>query len=240
MTNKANMEEEIKKLIELQGLDMEIYRLRNNIELIPLKISEYDTFIKEKESIYKGTEGELTKLHLLRKEKEGDLKSKEETIKKQEGQLYQVKTNQEYGVLEKEIGSLKADNSILEEDILTLMDSADSKAKELEDNKTLYEKEKVKLEAEKKQLVSEKTNFEEDLKKLELQRAEFAQKIDKNILPKYERILVSKDGDALSCIQAHACGGCNMNLPPQVVNEVMLKKNLIVCSNCSRILYTKD
>jgi len=34
-----------------------------------------------------------------------------------------------------------------------------------------------------------------------------------------------------------ACQGCNMNVPPQVINEVKMKNELIICENCSRILY---
>ena len=44
----------------------------------------------------------------------------------------------------------------------------------------------------------------------------------------------SRDGPA------DACGGCNMNLPPQVINEIMMKKNLIFCESCARILYIEE
>jgi len=37
-----------------------------------------------------------------------------------------------------------------------------------------------------------------------------------------------------------ACGACNINLPPQVINEIRLKQELIHCGSCARILYINE
>ena len=117
-----NLADEIKKLIELQDIDFEIYKIRTDLEEMPGRIAAYDEIIKDKEHIFKDSEEKLKKVELERKQKEMDLKTKEDQIKKQQGQLFQIKTNKEYAALEKEIGSAKADNSILEEEILKLFD----------------------------------------------------------------------------------------------------------------------
>ncbi len=240
MAEKISLSDEIKRLIELQQLDGDIIRIKRELEAMPEKLKEFSAIIKEKESIYTTSEEKLKKLKVQQKGKEIELQTKEEAIKKHQTQLYQLKTNKEYTAMEKEIASLKADSSILEEGIIKLLDETDAVEKEIMENKKIYEQEKSRIEAEKKKIEQEKSQFETELKKIESQRCEFVKNIDKNILSKYERILHAKDGLALVPVVEDACGGCNMNLPPQVINEVKLKNDLIFCGNCSRILYSKD
>ncbi|RLB78229.1 MAG: hypothetical protein DRH24_14815, partial [Deltaproteobacteria bacterium] len=36
------------------------------------------------------------------------------------------------------------------------------------------------------------------------------------------------------------CHGCNVNLPPQLYNELFLGDSLKFCPNCQRIIYLKE
>ena len=60
------------------------------------------------------------------KEKENDLLSREEKIKKLMAQLYSLKSNKEYQAMEMEIKGLKADKSLLEDDILRCFDAVEA------------------------------------------------------------------------------------------------------------------
>lgn len=240
MTTGPDITDEIKKLIELQEIDSEIFRIKRILDETPERIRQFDAIIKDKESIYKTSGDTLKKLELKNKEKEMELKIKEETIKKQQGQLFQIKTNKEYSALQREIESAKADNSIIEEEIIKLLDDIDAARKELEVNKKIYENEKNAIEAEKKKMQDEKLKIEEELKIAESKRSEFVKGVDKTVLAKYEHILRGRNGLAIVPVIGDACSGCNMNLPPQVVNEAKLMNDLIFCGNCSRILYCRE
>lgn len=232
--------DEIKKLVELQEIDAEIFRIKRDLESMPERVKNLDDIIKEKEDIFKETEEKLKKLQLQHREKEMDLQSKEQSIKKLKTQLYQIKTNKEYTAMEKEIASSQADGSLLEDMIIKILDEIDTTEKDLGEKKEKFLQEKNNIENEKKKIDSHKRDIEAELKKLETQRSEFIINIDKNILSKYEKILYAKDGLALVPVAEDACSGCYMNLPPQVINEIKLKKDLIFCGNCSRILYCKE
>ncbi|MGB2705566.1 MAG: C4-type zinc ribbon domain-containing protein [Candidatus Omnitrophota bacterium] len=230
----------IKMLIELQELDSAIFDNKRLLDGIPERIKELDRILEEKSAKLKTLEEESKKLQVSHKEKEVELKTKEDTIKKHQAQLYQIKTNKEYAALEKEIGSAKADGSLLEEEIINLLDRIDEIKKNIAKERELLEEEKKKTDEEKKKIESEKKTSESEYNDLNSKRKEFTSKIDKAVLSKYERILHNKDGLAMVPIVDDACGGCNMNLPPQVINEAKLKKDLTVCGNCARILYAKD
>ena len=234
------MEDQIKMLIELQGLDAEIFGKKAVLDGFPEKMQELDSELERRSAGLKDLEEEFKKVHAKQKEREAELGSKEQSVKKYQTQLFQIKTNKEYTSLEKEIAGIKADSSVLEEEIIGLLDEADEVKKKIEKEKKLLEDEKKKIGEEKKKLEAERKEAEEQFNKLNNQRKEFASRIEKGILSKYERILHNRSGLAMVPIVEDACGGCNMNLPPQVINEARMKKDLLFCGNCARILYTKE
>ncbi len=233
------MQDQIKMLLELQQLDSEIFNQKRILDAIPEKIKEFDRVLEEKSAGLKELEEESKKIQVKRKEKEMDLNTKEQTVKKYQGQLFQIKTNKEYTALEKEIALVKADNSVLEEEIIGLLDQVEEiKKKVAKENENLAE-EKKKIAEEKKRMEAERKTAEAEYNDLNARRKDFAAKLDKKILAKYERILHNKDGLAMVPIVGDTCGGCNMNLPPQVTNEAKMKKVLTFCGNCARILYSE-
>ena len=122
MSSTKTVGEQLSTLLQLQDLDSKIYTLSREKRSKPLELEilrqTRDTD-KQKISV---VEKELIELQLQRKNKEIDLETKEGVIKKYQIQLYQIKTNKEYQSLQKEIGTIKADNSVLEEEILQIME----------------------------------------------------------------------------------------------------------------------
>lgn len=233
-------EEQIKLLIALQRLDSQIFKLRKELEAQPVFLRNLDEAFKEKETTLKEKEEELKGLTVKRKEKEMDLQAKEDSIKKLQAQLYQIKTNKEYQAMEKEISGQKADVSVIEEEIIKVLDIMDECSKEIAREKNILGEEQKKIDEEKKKIAVRTKDIEASLGKLNSERELIAQKVDKEFLVKYERILHSKDGLAMVDVIDEACGGCNINLPPQVINEIKLKQELIFCGSCARILYIED
>lgn len=233
-------EEQIKLLVALQKLDSQIFKLKKELATQPLLIQNLESSFKQKEQALKATEEESKALALKRKDKEVSLQAKEDGIKKLQAQLYQIKTNKEYQAMEHEIATQKADVSVLEEEILKIFEQIDSCAKETAKQKELLNQQRGVFDAEKVKIESRTREMNASLEKLNAERSELAGKIDKIFLSKYERILNSKDGLAMVAVLSDACGGCNINLPPQVINEIRLKEELIFCGSCARILYIEE
>ncbi|MBI4335401.1 MAG: hypothetical protein HY589_01960 [Candidatus Omnitrophica bacterium] len=229
--------EQIKLLIGLQKLDGRIYKIRRELESHPILIRNLEEAFKEKESSLKKIEDELRASMIRRKEREMDLQVKEEGIKKLQAQLYQIKTNKEYQAMEKEIASQRADVSVIEEDIIKILDAIDERMKGAAAQKDILSKERGLLEEEKKKVEAKAKELGSELQTLTAERSESARKVDREYLAKYERILNSKNGLAMVSVENEACGGCNINLPPQVINEIRMKEELVFCGSCARILY---
>ncbi len=236
----ANLEEQLKLLVELQCLDTQILRIERELESIPQELKKMDDAFEEKKSNLKRSEDALKALQMKRKEKELDLETREGSIKKFQSQLNQVKTNKEYAALEGEIGRARADNSLIEEEILKIFDQMDAENQKISKEKEFLKTEEVKLTEQKKKFNEEVSRIKAEAEGLNAQRALLAGKIDKAILAKYDRIVRSKDGLAVVPVAGDSCQGCFRILPSQVIHEIRTKKELVCCGSCARILYLEE
>jgi predicted nucleic acid-binding Zn-ribbon protein len=231
---------ELKKLVELQGLDKRIFDLNQKKGEVPLLLERLQKAFEDKKANYKSLESNLQKMQLKQKEKEGDLNAKEEGIKKSQSQLGILKTNKEYQAKLAEIESLKADKSVIEEEILRLMDDIEAARKALEDERNVLAGEEKIYNEEKRAVAEQAKDVEGSLQAEEGKRQIAAAGIDKKILQAYERILHGLGGVALVQVSHNSCEGCHMRVPHQVINEIKMYNRLITCENCSRILYLEE
>jgi len=230
---------EIEILINLQKIDSQIFLINEQLRAKPKEINVLENDFSGISAGLKKLEDDLKKEQLIQKDKELELQSKEDTVNKQKGQLSLVKTNKEYNALQLEIEKLKADNSLLEEDIIVLLEKVDNF------KKTVTE--------ERERVAAQEKNLNESKKVVELDIQELKQKLDAlmaerkravegtlkpEVLDRYQRILNNRGEMALAVVKDNICSGCSMGLRPQVVNELKLGK-MLTCDNCSRILYVE-
>jgi predicted nucleic acid-binding Zn-ribbon protein len=152
-------------------------------------------------------------------------------------QLYQLKSNKEYQAMEMEIKGGRADKSVLEEEILKLFDAVDDAKKKLAKEKEALAAEEKKFKDEIAVVDKEIADLQQKISVTEENRKQYLPNIDPKILGQYERLLKNRDGLALVPVKGGSCSGCNMELPPQMVNEVHANDKLIYCESCARILY---
>ena len=229
--------EQLEVLLKFQELDAEIYRMNREKRIKPAVLDQSRQALEVEKRRLEVAEKELRDLQVRRKNQEVDLETKEGMVKKYQVQLYQVKNNKEYTSLQNEIGGLKADNSLLEEEILRLMEEADQKKsqveamkRELERFNEIYRQEEIRVQ-------KEIGVLEGEIRQLLQRRQTLIPEVDPKLLSRYERILVGREGMGMVPIDETSCLGCHMQLPPQVINEVRLREKITTCENCSRILY---
>jgi len=233
------MKKDLERLEHVQKVDSEIYSLRLIIEEAPAEIKEIQEGVDAETVALRQAEEALKAAQLDQKNKEGDLKEKEANIKKYEAQLSQVKTNQEYASLQSEIRSLKADNSLLEESILELFDRVDVCRKQVDAEKARMA-EIEKAAGEKKKVIEQRVSeAKSKIGQLKQERDQLIKEVDKEIASLYNRIVEKKEGLALVKLGDHdACPACHVQLRAQQINEIQIGENIVLCEQCSRILYT--
>lgn len=235
-----NIKEQIVFLIKLQVLDEELYLLGAEKNYIPEKIKAIDEMLESKKIDIKNAENNLKTLQVKLKNSEIKLQQKEERIKKLDTQLYQLKSNKEYSTMLSEIAGVKADNSIIEEEIIKLMDNVEATKKKTMEEKELFKKEENDANKNKEIIKSRQKEIDIRFSELSAQRQEAIFNIEKKTLMRYEKVLENRNGLAIVPIEGGSCGGCHMNLPSQVVSEAKIREDIITCGSCSRILYIDD
>ena len=234
------MADQLELLKQLQTIDGEIFRLRRQEQEKPRELEQLETQVAAQEAKVKAAEARLKSLQLGQKEKDVELQTREGQVKRLQGQLFQVKTNKEYTAMQHEIDSLKADNSLLEEEILKLLDAIDQAATVRQQEQQRLTQAQAHLHAERERIERELSELREKIAELERSRQSLTPDVPPTALAAYERVLALRDGLALVPLVNDACGGCHRRLPPQVINEVYLKAKLVSCEHCNRILYFDD
>lgn len=237
---ETSVREQLKELIELQKIDAEIYSLKKELKEKPDYLAQLKEQFEAQKAGLKMLEEKYKVTQVDHKSLEVDLRGQEDAIARANAQLSQLKTNKEYTAKLSEIEGFKANRSIFEEKILLSFDVIDA-------IKASIDKEKAALAADEKKYLSEKKVVEDSVKILEdkvsvltAQRNQIVPLINKAHLSRYERVLNHKAGLAIVPVKSGSCGGCYMNVPAQVINEIKMHDHLVFCEICARILYLED
>ncbi len=229
--------EQIKILAELQKIDSQIFHLKKELAEQPAAQKKVEDAFETKKTGFKTAETQLKSDQLKQKEKEGELASKEEKIKKLQGQMFQLKTNKEYSAMDMEIKGIKADNSLIEEAIINLIDVVESSQKRLVEEKVKLAEEEKRSKAELDVLKKKADDLSAQIADLSEKRKAYTPNIDPKLLTQYERILDKREGLAIVPVYHGACGGCHIGLTSQLQNEIQMSEKLITCEECARMLY---
>jgi predicted nucleic acid-binding Zn-ribbon protein len=235
-----DLKAQIANLVKLQAIDSEIYALKNEKESKPQEIKVLEASFEEKKQNLAYLEKSLLDLQKQRKDRELELAVKEEGTKKLQSQLYSLKTNKEYQAMLQQIEGQKADTSIIEDKILELFEQADKIKTETEREKQKLKEEEKVFNEEKKKIENRLKEIDDRLAQLDTQRKQVTPDIAPKILSQYERILKNRDGLAIAVVKNNSCKGCNMFVPPQVINLIRMYERIITCEVCNRILYIEE
>jgi len=237
---QISIKDQIKKLVDLQKIDAEIYNVNTGLTEKPAVIEELRKKFEVSKTHLNQLEEKFKGIQLKRKELELEMKAREDDIAKSNIQLTQLKTNKEYQIKLNEIASIKADKSIIEEKILLSYDEADAVQGEIAKEKVVVEAQEKRYLARKKEVEDEIRLMEDRVKVLESQRKQQLPGVDRTLLNRYEKVLAHKDGLGIAPITDNSCGGCHMNVPPQTINAIKMHDQLVECEICQRIMYLED
>ncbi len=236
----TSLQDQIKILIKLQVIDTQIYELDRENELIPHQKSALDVAFTATKAGLDSASTKYKKMQVEAKEHENDIASRETLIAKLQNQQGLVKTNQEYSAIAHEIGNALADKSVSEDQALKLLDEIDVQKKLVDEEKEKLAKEEDNYNKIIAELDGRVAAIAEERLKLNTDRTQYLSSVENELLDRYNNIVQKRDGVAIVPISGQSCSGCSMNLPPQVINEVKLKEDIVICESCSRILYEAE
>jgi uncharacterized protein len=231
-----NIKDQIETLKELQRIETETVGIQSVLSGISDRVAVLETRLGEYQGRLRNQE---TQLEALKKEYRGmemDAKDLQSRMKKAKGRLNTVKTNREYQALQKAIDEMKGENSRLEDDMLARLDRIEGAEKELAQLREEYDAFRKQMTDEKAAVSAEAASGEQKLGELSSSRDKVAREADQRLIDRFQRVRRISTL-AVAPVSQAVCQGCNMNIPPQLFNELQRFDNLHNCPHCQRIIY---
>jgi hypothetical protein len=234
----ATIREVIRTLGRLQKLELEARRLTAILGGVQGRTDALLARLRESEEPIGAAQRLQQELQKKYRAQEAELKSHQERIAKSHEKLRAVKTNKEYQSGLKEIDDLSLIGSQLEDEMIACLDEIQAAQSFLRENQTQGERRAAEIRMEMDQVREEAQAAQVRLESVKASAGEVTGRIPPDVLALYRRIRDRKsDGVALVEVRAAVCGGCHVNIPPQMYNELQRQDRLKNCPNCDRIIY---
>ena len=227
-------------LEDLQELDLKSDGSQARIQDALSEIEALDGRLQEVTSAVEAKSVEIETIESERKSLEENLSVENANITRSEANLKGITTQKEYQAVNKEIASAKKLIAEIEDQILQKITRVDELKVELSAMQADLAALDQNLGSQKAEIQSRIKGEEASVASDAKARAERVKAIPASILKRYEKLREARRGIAVVEARDGGCLGCNMQIPPQMYNNLYRCEELITCPHCSRILVLKQ
>ena len=232
-----SVEQKLKALYQLQTMLSEIDKIKTLRGELPLEVQDLEDEVAGLNTRIDKIRREMAELRQAIATKRNEIEDAKALMNKYKEQQDNVRNNREYDMLSKEIEFQSLEIELCAKRIREFTSAEKSKNEDCVHSEELLEDRQKDLElkkAELEEIVSETKQEEEKLrekaKNLELT-------IEPRLLQAFKRIRKnSRNGLGIVYVQRDACGGCFNKIPPQRQLDIRMRKKVIVCEYCGRIM----
>lgn len=232
-----SVEQKLKNLYQLQTTLSEIDRIKTLRGELPLEVQDLEDEIEGLTHRIEKYNEEVEQLSVDIETKNNKIKEAQSAIDRYKAQLNDVKNNREYDMLSKEIEFQSLEVELQNKKIGETQRAIDSRKNDIETAKKQLEERRIDLDMKKSELddITAETKAEEE--KLREKAKTIEQTIEPRLLTAFKRIRKnSRNGLGIVYVQRDACGGCFNKIPPQRQLDIRMRKKIIVCEYCGRIM----
>ena len=231
------MRAELEQLLILQDRQQKIRQIENEKKNLPLQRKHLESQLAESAASLDAIKLRARQVEVDRKKLELDVGTRNESITRLKTQQYQTRKNDEFQAMGNEIKRYEDEIRKLEDQELELMEQGDKLKIEVaaEEKKATATRDSITRQT--NDLGEKSKVLESRLQELEKERKELAEKMDEDVLGRFERLFVSKGDSAIVAIEHGVCTGCHMKLTIATVKAAEGGKEIVNCEQCGRILY---
>lgn len=231
------VEDRLRALYNLQTVVSEIDKIRTIRGELPLEVQDLEDEVAGLNTRIENCQNEIKELKSKIAECHTKIEDARVKIAKKEDEKNNVRNNREFDALSKEIEYQSLEIELCEKHINEYNKDVVTKTEEQNNATERLAERKIDLEHKKNELneiVSETKHEEENLL---LRSKELETLIEPRLLSAFKRIRKNaRNGLAVVTVERDACGGCFNKIPPQRQLDIRMRKKIIVCEYCGRIL----
>jgi len=238
---EITVEEKLKALYELQKAVSKIDEIKILRGELPLEVQDLEDEIIGLNTRLENFETEIAETKAIIASKKIEIEESRIKIAKYKEQQENVRNNREYDNLSKEIEFQTLEIELCEKRIREFSAAHETKVLEQKTTADQLTERKLDLELKKGELneIVSETKHEEE--KLREHAKQIELLIEPRLLTAFKRIRKNaRNGLAVVYVQRDACGGCFNKIPAQRQLDIRLRKKIIVCEYCGRILVDQE
>ena len=234
---ELSVEQKLAALYKLQSMLSEIDKIKTLRGELPLEVQDLEDEITGLQTRIQNFQLDSKDIETSIGQQRMKITDSTSLIEKYKEQLDNVRNNREFDNLSKEIEYQGLEVELAEKRIKEFSFEAKAVAEDIEKSKTLLAERQIDLKSKKDELdeiISETKIQEEQLRE---KAKQIETTIESRLLTAFKRIRKSAhNGLSVVYIQRDACGGCFNKIPPQRQLDIKLRKKIIVCEHCGRIM----
>ena len=235
--SELTVEQKLKALYQLQATLSEIDRIKTLRGELPLEVQDLEDEIEGLRTRASKFAEDIEAAHQDIADKQQRIADAEKLSERYKEQINNVRNNREFDMLTKELEFQTLEIKLQEKRIGEAEKFIAERQASMEASQKMASERQEDLEAKKAELdtIISETKSEED--KLHEKAKGYEAQIEPRLLTAFKRIRKnSRNGLGVVYVQRDACGGCFNKIPPQRQLDVRMRKKIIVCEYCGRIL----
>ena len=235
------MSPELRQLIELQELDLEIQRVSDRLLRTPAERDQIEHEFNKQAAEFLDLTSKYQQTIETRKQLEADLATTQRNHEKFEQDKTRVTNEREYTAVLREIDAARKHIAALETEILKLMEETEKLEADLGLKTPDVERMRAEVDQSLKGLDTERLETTRFIDSCEERRKTLGEALPRHLFSTYDRMARTRRGQALSEVNNDGiCAACRMKVRPKVFSDVRRGDQLITCENCGRILFFRS
>jgi len=238
---EITVEEKLKALYELQKAVSKIDEIKILRGELPLEVQDLEDEIIGLNTRMENFESEIAEIIATIASKKIEIEESRIKIAKYKEQQDNVRNNREYDNLSKEIEFQTLEIELCEKRIREFTASLETKQNDQKISADQLSERKLDLDQKKGELNEIVSETKQEEEKLREHAKEIESLIEPRLVTAFKRIRKNaRNGLAVVYVQRDACGGCFNKIPAQRQLDIRLRKKIIVCEYCGRILVDQE
>jgi predicted nucleic acid-binding Zn-ribbon protein len=238
---EITVEEKLHALYDLQKVVSQIDEIKILRGELPLEVQDLEDEIIGLNTRLENFETEIADIVATIASKKIEIEESRMKIAKYKEQQDNVRNNREYDNLSKEIEFQTLEIELCEKRIREFSAAHESKQSEQKITADQLSERKLDLDQKKAELNEIVSETKQEEEKLREHAKEIELLIEPRLLSAFKRIRKNaRNGLAVVYVQRDACGGCFNKIPAQRQMDIRLRKKIIVCEYCGRILVDQE
>ena len=229
---------EVQKMWELQSI---LNALNEREKQMSIKPESFAAIDREYESANEEMDRLQQQLDVLAKERrrvDGELSDQQELLKKYQGQLMQVKNQQQYAAAWKEIDATRKHVKELEESVLKNMTESDALQSQLDERKGGHTDLQARYDAAHAEWQASLGDLRKEAAELRKKADAVEKTLSPRLLTEFQKIYRQRQQVAVARVANDTCASCRTKVRAMVAQQLK-RGELIHCEGCHRILYVE-